>query len=428
MKSLYIKAKNAIKYLGIVRKTRSQSTNSLDNISGFYSELCNMGIIPDYKINQVSGTIPEALFEGKKVLMFASNDYLGLSMRPEVIEGAKRQVERHGLGPGGSRFLCGNVDILETLDKKTAELVGTEDAMTFPTGYMANNGAFQGIMDPLLGSLPFSKGTGVIFSDEFNHGSIVEGCRLSHAKKVIFRHNDLEDLKRKMTEYQSRSPKMIITEGVFTPHGDISPLHGLKKIAKEFGAILMIDDAHGIGVLGKKGGGTTQHFGLDGDVDLVMGSFDKAMGGMGGFLAGKKKLIEYLRVSAKPYMLSSAVPAVMAGGLVSSIDICMNENSLREKLFSNANYIRHGLENSGFKILGDSMVPVVLVYIGDEIKSIKFANKLFENGIYCPSFRWPVVPQGESRMRVTPMATHTKDQLDKLISVFDSVGREMNII
>ena len=387
-----------------------------------------MGIIPDSKANAVSGTAPEAQFNGKTALMFASNDYLGLSMRPNVIEAAKKELEKHGLGPGGSRFLCGDVALLEKLDKKTAELVETEDAMTFPTGYMANNGVFQAAMDSLLGSLPFVKGSGVIFSDEYNHGSIVEGCRLSHAKKIIFRHNDLDDLKRKLAEHTDKFPKMIVTEGVFTPHGDMSPLHELVKISKQFNAILMVDDAHGVGVLGKRGGGTAQHLGLQGQVDIIMGSFDKALGGMGGFLAGKKKLIEYFRVSTPPYMLSSSVPAVMAGGLIEAIDTCMSENGLRETVFRNANHIREALKKMGYRIMGSDSVPVVLVFIGDEIKSIKFSDMIFERGVYCPSFRWPVVPQGESRMRITPMATHTIEHLNTLIEAFEDVGKKMNLI
>lgn len=428
MKSLYLKAKNIVSYIRLSRSSKSESVDPVDKIHEFFKELEGMGIIPDVKSNEVSGTIAEAKFKGKKVLMFASNDYLGLSMRPAVIEGAKKELEKHGLGPGGSRFLCGDIELLEKLDKKTAELVGTEDAMTFPTGYMANNGVFQAVMDPLIGSLPFSKASGVIFSDEYNHGSLIEGCRLSHAQKIVFRHNDLEDLKRKISENLNRYPKMIVTEGVFTPHGDISPLHELVKISKQYGAILMIDDAHGVGILGKKGGGTSEHLGLQGQIDIVMGSFDKALGGMGGFLAGKKKLIEYFRVSAKPYMLSSSVPAAMAGGLIKSMEICMSENNLREKLFKNANYLRSALTKMGYKILGTKDVPVVLVYIGDEKKSITFSNKIFDRGVYCPSFRWPVVPQGESRMRITPMATHTNEHLDTLIKVFEEVGKEMNII
>ena len=404
------------------------SDSPLDKIYQFHDEVIKMGIAPDFKINTSSGTAPEAVFDGKKVLMFSSNDYLGLSMRPEVIEDAMRGLEKHGIGPGGSRFLCGNVDLLDELDKKTAQLVETEDAITFPTGYMANNGVFQAVMDPFFGSLPFPKASGIIFSDEYNHGSIVEGCRLSYAKKIIFRHNDVDDLRRRLLEHNDKYPKMIITEGVFTPHGVISPLKEIVKLSKEFNAILMVDDAHGVGVLGKKGGGTIQYLGLQGQVDIIMGSFDKALGGMGGFLAGKKKIIDHFRISSKPYMLSSAVPAVMAAGLIKSINLCMSEDSAREKLFSNANYIRKSLMNIGYRIIGDDSVPVILAYIGDEVKSIKFSNRIFEKGLYCPSFRWPVVPEGESRMRITPMVTHTEEHLKSLVRIFDEVGKEMNII
>lgn len=428
MRRLYSSAKNIVSYFKLRKRMKFEIDDPIEKIHNFYKELVAMGIIPNTRLNNTAGTVAEAKFDGRTVLMFASNDYLGLSKRESVIDAVENELDKHGLGPGGSRFLCGDIDLLATLDKKTAELVGTEDAITFPTGYMANNGVFQAVMDPLIGSLPFKKGSGVIFSDEYNHGSIVEGCRLSHAKKVIFRHNDMKDLRAKIIEHINCFPKMIVTEGVFTPHGDIAPLHELVKISKEVGAILMVDDAHGVGILGKKGGGTVQQLGLEGQIDIIMGSFDKALGGMGGFLAGKKKLIEYFRVSAHPYMLSSSVPGIMAGGLIEAMNICMSENSLRETLFQNANYIRLSLEKEGFKILGSESVPVVLVYIGDELKSIKFSDMIFDKGIYCPSFRWPVVPHGESRMRITPMATHSIKHLDALVSVFVEVGKEMNII
>jgi 8-amino-7-oxononanoate synthase len=426
--SLYSKANKIITHLKFIKKARSKSKDSLEKIYHFHREFNNLGLGANFKTNENAGTTPEAQFGGKKCLMFASNNYLGLSTNQSVINKAGESLSKHGIGPGGSRFLCGNLDILEELDRKTAELVGAEDAITFPTGYMANLGIFQGVMDPLVRDLPFTKGAGVIFSDEYNHGSIVDGCRLSYAKKIAFRHNDLEDLERKLIEHQDADPKMIVTEGVFTPHGDMAPLPEIVKIAKRHGAMLMVDDAHGIGVLGKRGGGSIQHFGLENQVDILMGSYDKALGGMGGFIAGKKELIDYLRIASRPYIFSSSVPAVIAGGIIECIDQCINDPEPRRILFENANYLRRGLMEMGYKILGSDTIPVVLVYIGDENLSIEFSEKIFEAGVYCPSFRWPAVPQGESRIRITPMATHTREHLDTLLKVFNSIGREMDLI
>jgi len=387
------------------------------------------GIAPTfYKIESAS-TEPEVIINGKKVLMFSSNNYLGLAKHPKVIEKAGEALQKHGLGPGGSRFLCGNIDILDELDKATAELVGTEDAVTLPTGYMANVAVFKAVMDPIIGIFPYRKGEGVILSDEFNHGSIVDGCRLSYAEKVIFRHNDLSDLEKKLKRISKRRHKMIVTEGVFSPWGEFAPLPEIVELAKKYNAVLMVDDAHGVGAVGETGGGAVEHFKLRGEVDIVMGSFDKALGGMGGFLASSKKLAEHLRVAARPNILSSALSGVLAGGLIESIKICRSEEGakLRSQLSANADYLRKSFNNLGFKIVGNGEVPVTPVFIGEEAKSIKLAEKLLEYGIYSPSFRWPAVPKGESRIRVTPMATHKKEHLDALLQAFSRVKEEFKL-
>jgi len=387
------------------------------------------GIAPTFHKIETAGTEPEVIINGKKVLMFSSNNYLGLALHPKVIAKAKEALEKHGLGPGGSRFLCGNIDILDELDKETAELVGTEDAVTLPTGYMANVAVFKAIMDPIIGIFPYRKGEGVIFSDEFNHGSIVDGCRLSYAEKVIFRHNDLSDLEKKLKRSSLRRHKMIVTEGVFSPWGEFAPLPEILELAKKYNAVFMVDDAHGVGAVGKTGGGAVEHFGLRGQVDIVMGSFDKALGGMGGFLASGKKLAEHLRVAARPNILSSAVSGVLAGGLIEAIKICRSEEGikLRSQLSANADYLRKNFNALGFKIVGNGEVPVTPVFIGEESKSIRLADRLLEYGIYSPSFRWPAVPKGESRIRITPMATHKKEHLDALLHAFGKVKEEFKL-
>jgi 8-amino-7-oxononanoate synthase len=401
----------------------------MQRIFEFTNFLKNEGIAPTFYNIKNAATEPEVILNGKKVLMFSSNNYLGLSMHPTVIKGAQGALQENGIGPGGSRFLCGNINILNDLDKATAELAGSEDSVTLPTGYMANVAIFKALMDPIIGILPYRKGEGIIFSDEFNHGSMVDGSKLSYAKKVIFRHNDLKDLELKLKKVSKRRHKIIVTEGVFSPWGELSPLPSILDLSKKYNAILMIDDAHGIGVLGENGGGAIEHFGLRGQIDIVMGSFDKAFGGMGGFLATNKKLAEYLRFGLRTNILSSAVPGVLAGGLLESIKICRSEEgkNLRYKLFENANYLRIGFEKMGFKVLGNGEIPVIPVLIGNEAKSIKLTKKLLEYGIYSPSFRWPAVPKGQSRMRITPMATHKKEHLDALLGFFKKAKNDIRL-
>lgn len=405
-----------------------QETHKMQRDLEMLAFIKHANIAPTFYHIESAGTDPEVTIEGKPYLMFASNNYLGLSTRPEVIEQAWKGLEKHGLGPGGSRFLCGNIIVLEELDCAIADLVGMEDAITFPTGYMANAAIFKALLDPLFGPLPYRKGAAVIFSDEYNHGTIVDGCRLSYAQKVPFKHNDVNDLSKKLKMFSARNPKMIVTEGVFTPDGELSPLPEIVALAEQYRAILMVDDAHGVGVLGHQGGGTVEHFGLHNGVDIIMGSFDKALGGVGGFLAGKREIIEYLRIVARPYVFSSAVPGVLASGLIESIRLCKEETQLRTKLFQNASYLRTSLNREGFRIMGTEDVPVVPVFLGDERRAIVFAEKLFENGVFSPSFRWPAVPKGKSRIRVTPMATHSETHLRRAVQVFKKVGKELGVI
>jgi 8-amino-7-oxononanoate synthase len=420
---------NIIEKIKLFFKTRVPEQYKMQKIFEFVGLLKSESLIPKFASINSAGTEPEAIINNKKCLIFCSNNYLGLSTHPNVIVGAQNALKIHGLGPGGSRFLCGNLDILEELDKKIADLIDAEDAITFPTGYMANTAIFKALMDPTIGkSLPYNKGSGVILSDEYNHGTIVDGCRLSYAKKIIFKHNDLDDLNKQISRLSKTTHKMIVTEGVFTLDGEITPLPEIVSIAKKHNAILMVDDAHGVGILGDMGGGTIQHFKLKGSVDIIMGSFDKALGGMGGFIGGNKKIIEYLRIVSRPYIFSSAISAVQAGGLIESINICKENPGLRKKLFDNANYLREKIKDLGFKTLGNETIPVIPLFIGDEVLAIKFSDKLFSEGIYVPSFRFPAVPKGTSRIRITPMASHNKNHLDLLLDVLEKTGKEFKLI
>lgn len=409
----------------------TKEDHKFGNIENLLEYLIKEDIYPKFQNFDNAGTEPEVLINGKKVLMFSSNNYMGLATNPKVIEGAKKQLKIHGGGPGGSRFLCGNIKALEELDNVVAKTVGAEAAITFPTGYMANLAVFSAVMDPFfMNGVPYMKGSGVIFSDEYNHATIIDGCRLSSAKKVVFKHNDMEDLESKLRKYSKNKHKMIVTEGVFSLDGHLGKLKEIASLAKKYNCIFMVDDAHGVGVMGNKGGGVPQHLGVTKDVDILMGSFDKTIGCMGGYLAGNKKLIDYLRVASRPYIFSSAVPGVLAGGAIESLTICQGAEGkeLREKLMDNSSYLRNKLEKMGYTVLGDGSISVLPVVIGNEDLSVKFSDRLLELGVYIPCFRWPAVPKNTARARVTLMATHTRKDLDFAANVFEKAGKEFGLI
>jgi len=385
-------------------------------------------VYPDYRLVESAGTDPLAVIDGQEVVMLACNDYLGLSRHPSVVEAIHAAADAHGAGPGGTRIMCGNVAILETLDAKVAELVGCEDAITFPTGYMANLSVFNALLDPWFGLFPYRRGTATVYADAHNHATVHDGLRLSDAKRVLYKHDDLADLEAKLAQHEGKGPRMIVTEGVWSVEGRISPLPEVVAIAERHGAILMIDDAHGIGVLGEHGGGTLEHFGLTGRADLVMGSFDKALGGMGGFLAGKRDVIRWLRMAARAYVFSSAVPAIMAAGAIASIDAAREGKLLRRRLWRNAELLRHGLGGLGFRLFGDGSAPTVPVHVGPEELSMRFQRRLFELGVYAPAFRWPATPKGEARIRATPMASHETEHLERALDAFRKAGRELGLI
>lgn len=385
-------------------------------------------VYPDYRVVGSAGTDPLAVIDGREVVMLASNDYLGLSRHPAVVEAIRSAAATHGAGPGGTRIMCGNVALLETLDAKVAELVGCEDAITFPTGYMANLSVFNGLLDPWFGLFPYRRGTATVYADAQNHATVHDGLRLSDARRVLYRHDDLADLEARLARHEGKGPKMIVTEGVWSVEGRLSPLPEVVALAERHGAILMIDDAHGVGVLGERGGGTLQHFGLAGRADLVMGSFDKALGGMGGFLAGRREVIRWLRMAARAYVFSSAVPAVMAAAGIAAIDAAREGRLLRRRLWRNAELLREGLGGLGFRLLGDGAAPTAPVFVGEEHLAMRFQRRLFELGVFAPAFRWPATPRREARIRATPMASHETGHLERALDAFRQAGRELGLL
>lgn len=375
-----------------------------------------------------SAAAPKVIVDGKEVLSFCSNNYLGLATHPNVVKAAVQAIHRYGTSCGGSRLISGNLVIQEELEKEIAEFKAAKAAVVFMTGYMANTGVIPALMNmiDIYGLPTIPQEDNVIISDELNHASIVDGCRLSKANRFIYKHRDMADLERILRENKFKR-KLIVTDGVFSMDGDIAPLPQVVELAHKYKAILMVDDAHATGLLGKNGRGTLEHLQLEGKVDVIMGTFSKALGGVGGFVAGSAELIKFLRVRARQYIFSSALPPGTAAGLIAAIREIKSQPELRQKLWKNVTHLKSGLQALGFDTLG-SETQIIPILIGKEEKAIEASRQLFENGVFVPSVRSPAVPEGKSRLRCTVMATHTEDQINQALEVLKKVGKSLKII
>lgn len=387
-------------------------------------------LYPDIRVIEGASTDPEVVISGKKVLMFASNNYLGLANDERVKKAMIKGVEKYGMGSGGSRLMSGNIDIHNELERAIADFKGKESAIAFLAGYMANVGVIPALMKDfskgLLGLMKKEDGSNsVIFSDELNHASIIDGCRLAKAERVIYKHKDMNDLEDKIKKNKKKI-NLIVTDGIFSMDGDIAPLKDIVSLGKRYNIRVMVDDAHASGVLGENGRGTAEYFDLKDDVDITMGTFTKAFGGVGGFIAGSKDLIDYLRISARTYIFSAPIPPAVSAGLIESIRIVSEDKNIREKLWENTRYLRGKLKEIGFNILGETnIIPLV---IGDEKKAISFSRELFELGVFAPCVRWPAVPEKQARLRITVMASHSKENIDKFLEVLKIAGEKLSII
>jgi len=403
---------------------------NFENIYKFVDFQKKEKLYPEHRVIDSSPADAEVIVNGKSVIMFSSNNYLGLSGEPGVTAAASAAIKTFGIGPGTSRLLSGNIRIYEELEAELAKMVGKEASIFFSTGYMANEGLFKVLMDPFASSfpLPYEKGSGTIVSDEDNHNSIVTGCRLSTSARVTFKHNDMKDLERVLVSLPEERRKLIVTEGSFSLEGVLCPLPAIVKLAEKYNAMTLIDDAHGVGVLGENGGGTAEYYGLQDKVDVIMGSCSKALGGMGGFVAADKRLIEYFRVASRSYMFSSPVSACIAYGLKESTRIAIEDKARRKKLYDNYKYLYGKITALGYEVLGDGTVPVLPIMLHDENIAVRANKLLFEKGVYVESFRWPAVPEGTARMRIVPMAHHEQKHLDKLVIALEEAGKELKII
>ncbi|API91908.1 MULTISPECIES: glycine C-acetyltransferase [Virgibacillus] len=362
---------------------------------------------------------PEIKIGERTLINLSSNNYLGLATDDRLKQVAKQAVDSHGVGAGAVRTINGTLDLHLELEKKLAAFKGTEAVISYQSGFNCNMAAISAVMDK----------NDAILSDELNHASIIDGCRLSKAKIIRFNHSDMNDLRKKAKEAVESGQYnkiMVITDGVFSMDGDIAKLPEIVEIADEFDLITYVDDAHGSGVLGK-GAGTVKHFGLQDKVDFQMGTLSKAIGVIGGYVAGKANLIDWLKVRSRPFLFSTAVSPADAAASTKAVELLMESTELNEKLWENGDYLKAGLKQLGFDI-GDSETPITPCMIGDENATQEFSRRLNEEGVYAKSIVFPTVPRGTGRVRNMPTAAHTKEMLDKAIAVYEKVGKELGVI
>lgn len=360
----------------------------------------------------------ECLLNGKMVINLSANNYLGFANHPRLKKAAIEAVEKYGVGAGAVRTIVGNMDIHETLEVLLAEFKREEAVMVFQSGFNCNAGAIQAITE---------KGD-LIISDELNHASIIDGARLSRADKTIYKHSDMADLERVLQENKDKYRNMlIITDGVFSMDGDIAKLPEIVALAEKYGAMTYVDDAHGSGVLGENGRGTVDHFGLHGRVDFTIGTLSKAIGVIGGYVAGKKVSQEWLNHRGRPILFSTALPPAAVGAIIEAVKMLMETSEFTDRLWDNAKHFKSKLGQLGYNI-GHSETPITPVIIGDEAQTMAFSKQLLENGVFVSGIVFPTVPKGTGRVRCMVTAGHTKEQLDRAVEVFEKVGKEMGII
>lgn len=360
----------------------------------------------------------EIIVNGKKVLNFCANNYLGLSSHPKVIEAAKKYVDRRGYGMSSVRFICGTQDIHKELEQKIAAFLGTEDTILYAAAFDANGGVFE----PLFGEQD------AIVSDELNHASIIDGVRLCKAQRFRYKHNDMADLEVKLKEAGNCRNRIIVTDGSFSMDGTIAKLDTICDLADKYNAAVMIDECHSSGFIGKTGRGTHEYRGVVGRIDIITGTLGKALGGaLGGFTSGRKELIEMLRQRSRPYLFSNTLAPSIVGASIAVLDLLSETTELRDKLESNTKYFRNRMTEAGFDIKpGDH--PIVPIMLYDAVIAQNFASKLLEEGIYVIGFFYPVVAKGLARIRVQLSAAHDQQHLDKAIAAFTKVGKELGVL
>lgn len=358
----------------------------------------------------------EVVVNGKRVIMIGSNNYLGLTNHPRVKEAALKAIEKYGSGCAGSRFLNGNLEIHEELEKKLARFFRKEAALVFATGYQTN-----------LGAIPALVGRNdVAIIDKYDHASIIDGCRLSFGEVKKYRHNDMDALERVLEKCEGKA-KLIIVDGVFSMEGDIADLPAIVRLAKAYGARIMVDDAHAIGVLGNGGRGTAEHFGLENEVDLIMGTYSKSLAAIGGFIAGPSEVINWIKHLSRSMIFSASLPPSLVASVIAALDIVEEQPELRARLWRNTHKMLRGYKALGYDT-GMSETPIIPILIKDTMKTYQMCKLLFENGVFVNPVISPAVPPGRELLRTSYMATHTEEQLDEVLAAFEKVGRQLGVI
>jgi len=358
------------------------------------------------------------IVDGQRVLNFCSNNYLGLANHPRLVEAARQALEMYGVGPAAVRSIAGTLDLHLRLEQRLAAFKGVEAAITFQSGFNAN-----------LAAIPALVGKAdVIFSDELNHASIIDGCRLSGAQIIRYTHCDPSDLERALAASRSNFPRaLVVTDGVFSMDGDIAPLDKIYEVARQYQAILMVDDAHGEGVLGRGGRGIVDHFGLHGKVDIEVGTLSKAFGVVGGVVAGNALVVEWLRQRGRPFLFSSAMTAPDTAACLAAVDILEESSELVDRLWENTRYFKSEMQRLGFDI-GQSVTPITPVMLGEAPLAQQFSRELFEAGVFAMAIGFPTVPRGKARIRVMISAAHTREDLDVGLAAFARVGKSLGVI
>jgi len=374
------------------------------------------GLYPYFKpISESEDTV--VVIEGQKRLMLGSNNYLGLTHHPKVLEAASRALSRYGSGCTGSRFLNGTLDLHEQLEHALAEFTGKESCLVFSTGYQANLGLISGLV-----------GRGeVVYLDKLDHASIVDGAKMSYGDTERFNHGDLAALERKMERGLSGRGAMIVVDGVYSMEGDIADVPGLVRVARKFGAVLAVDDAHSVGVLGPNGDGTAAHFGLNEEVDIIAGTFSKSLASIGGFVAAPESVIHYLRHHCRPLMFTASLPPANTAGVLAALEVLQREPERREHLWANTRRLQEGFRSLGFDI-GPTETPIVPVLVGAMEKTFLMWRMLFDAGLFTNPVAPPAVAPTQCRLRTSLMATHTFDQIDYALDTFARIGRELGVI
>jgi 8-amino-7-oxononanoate synthase len=376
----------------------------------------NAGVYSFFRVIE-SSQDPEVVCDGRRMIMLGSNNYLGLTNDPRVKEAAIDAVRKYGSGCAGSRFLNGTLDLHVRLEERLAQFMRKDAAVTFATGYQVNLGAISCLV---------GKGD-VVYLDKQDHACIIDGARLSFGEVRKFKHNDARDLARQMRNDTTARGRLIVIDGVFSMEGDIAPLPEIVAAAREFDAAVMVDDAHGIGVLGPTGRGTAEHFGLEDDVDLVMGTFSKSMASVGGFIAGDETIIDYIKHRARTLIFSAAPPPASVAAALATVEIMEREPERRTKLWDNARFFSEGLRSLGLDTAG-SETPVVPVVVGEDDTALAMVQRLHDEGVFVNCVLSPATPPGRALIRTSLMATHTRDQLTRALGAIEKVARELQLV